>query len=119
MGLRREVMISWQGETRTLVPSFALLMRIEDEAGSLPGLLHDLSAGRPRISRVAKLLEICLTTVGFKVTAEALAADLFGEDAERVMMLAAELVAAIIPQPDEKKPEAAGKKARRVIATRA
>ena len=102
----REYAISWAGKTYRFVPSNALIRRIEGEGVSLIHMVSELRTGRPRISHVALVVAECLRSAGADVDEDEMLSALLGADAVKVMLLACDILGAIFPAVDGKKPSA-------------
>ena len=111
MSIFRETSISWGGKDYTLVPSMALLRRIE--AGnrtrevppiSLSRLVSDSSTGHPQLSLMMWVVETVMNHAGaHSFTDDVAYQEFHSSDTKAIMELWFAIVAALSPVPKEQK----------------
>lgn len=110
----REVALTWRGQEFRLVPSLALMRRLEAQDISLPALVESFKRKEPRMAQLAYVLATCLTEAGCRDVSEDAMFGALTDQARQgeAIALATVVFRAFFPEVgDPKKPAAPGETA--------
>jgi hypothetical protein len=117
MSVFREVVIRMGGDDYTITPSNRLLRRIESKGKldnprfNLVEVLFYLQTSAGSMPDMAFILSELVTGSGGKMTEDQALAAIVGMEVDDLQALKLALCACIMPEPNEKKPDAPGKEA--------
>lgn len=103
----RECVLTWAGEEYTFTPTMRLLQRIESDGTSLMHVAHQVSAGKPQVFVMARILAMVMQDAGARVSEEEILEELLAADGREAVDLYGAVMEAITP---ERKPGKKGKK---------
>lgn len=102
----REVSITWEGKAWRFTPSLGLMRRIEGQGISLLHMINEMRHGRPHVSALVTVVAECLMAAGATVDEDTLLAEFLSADGNDMMLLAGNVLNALFPDVDGKKPSA-------------
>jgi hypothetical protein len=106
MALRKELVLTWQGDKFKLLVTMAVIDKVEDSI-NIGRLLAQHATGDVRFSHVARFLSILLNEAGAEVTQEEVYAGMFTDGditAENLHTFMGNVFEAFFPEPKKKEP---------------